>query len=53
MHYWLFQNVAENSLLEAASEEQRKVDEKVMRLAEEQRVYTSIVIPFSLARYFK
>lgn len=33
----LEKNVAENSLLEAASEEQRKVDEKVMRLAEEQR----------------
>ncbi|KAI5670664.1 hypothetical protein M9H77_11028 [Catharanthus roseus] len=33
----LEKNAAENSSLEAASEEQKKVDEKVMRLAEEQR----------------
>ncbi|KAL3523831.1 hypothetical protein ACH5RR_016665 [Cinchona calisaya] len=33
----LEENAAKNSLLDAASEEQRKVDAKVMKLAEEQR----------------
>lgn len=33
------QNAAQNSLIDAASEEQRKVDAKVLKLAEEQRVY--------------
>lgn len=34
-----FQNAVQNCSLQAAAEEQRKADEKVMRLAEEQKVF--------------
>lgn len=37
------QNAAKNTVLSAATEEQRKVDEKLVRLAEEQKVWFLII----------
>lgn len=42
---FFLQNAVKSCSLKAASEEQRKADKKVMKLAEEQKVFNSSLVP--------